>query len=112
MLSVGVYFLLKAFNTAYLVVSTIATMCGMLSGYLSIRRCEFNFLMYAVSNMITIVLWCLSIMQNSLVNLPILVAFCVQFLLNCFGLLNWIRIKRLQSKEDNFDVILKICKNS
>lgn len=107
---VGLYYLLDVFGTANLIISTISTVLNFIAAYLQIRRSELNFFMYVISGIICIVLWLSTIKTASFANLPIVIAYFVLVSLNSYGLINWIKLKKLQS-EDNFDKIIKICKS-
>ncbi len=95
---VGVYFMLRAFNTANLVISTISAVLGTLAGYLVIRRSEYNFICYMLNNIIAITLWLtLVITKNDLAYISTVVQYCMFFFLNLMGTINWIKIKRVQN---------------
>lgn len=109
--SVGIYYLLQAFDTSNLVVSTISTALGMLAGYLMARRCEFSFLFFIVGDVICAVLWISSLQGGNFSTLPTVMQYVILFFINCFGLFNWIRLKRAQNKDgDNVERMLEICK--
>lgn len=111
-LAVGIYFLLQAFGTANLIVSTISTTINMFAGYLIIRRSEINFLVFVFCNIINIVLWLSSVSQNNLSNLPIICVYFLFVFINSFGFYNWIRLKNKQNKENNcVEIMISICKN-
>ena len=107
-LSFGVYFLLKAFGTAFLLVSTISTSICFLARYMQVRRSEFNFLCYIFANLIGIVLWaCVATTDFSFITTVI--TYMIQAIMNIFGFTNWIIIKRKQQQDDNFEIIKNCC---
>ena len=108
-LSVGIYFLLKKFDTANLIVSTISTSLGVIAGYFQARRCEYNFALYLVCNVISIVLWFSTINEGNLSNLPMIITYFVYLCLSVYGTINWIRLKRKQKREElNCEISLEI----
>ena len=101
-LAVGIYFLLRAFDTANLIVSTISTTLGLVAGYFMVRRSEYTFVFYNICNVISIVLWCSTFKDGNLTNLPMILTYFEYLFLNTFGLVNWIRLKRKQKSEEKF----------
>lgn len=94
---VGVYFLLKAFNTANLVLSTFSVVFTMTAGYLLVRRCEYSFVFYMISNMICIGLWTsLTVSTGDMSLLPTALCYCIFLILNIFGIANWAKLKKTQ----------------
>lgn len=97
-LGVGVYYMLRAFNTANLLISTFSVMAGAMAGYLALRRCEYNFIFYILSNIVCICLWMFMIIKDKNVSyIPTITLFVVPLFLNVFGMITWIKIKRIQS---------------
>ena len=95
---VGVYFLLRAFNTANLVASTISVVCGFFAVYFMIRRNIFNYVFYILSNIVCIWLWAKVVIDGGLDFLPTLVNYVILILLNLYGMVNWLRLQKTQSK--------------
>lgn len=96
--SVGFYFLLRAFNTANLLISTFSVLAGAMAGYLALRRCEYNFVFYTLSNVVCICLWMFMIVKDKNVSyIPTIILFVVLLFLNVFGMITWIKIKRIQN---------------
>lgn len=94
---VGVYFLLGAFDTANLLLSTFSVVFTMTAGYLLVRRCEFSFVFYMISNIICIWLWISLIVETNAIDLlPTVLCYCIFFILNVFGMIYWIKLKRMQ----------------
>ena len=107
----GVYFLLRHFNTANLIVSTICSVLNVLASYLQMRRSEFSFFVFAVTSVVTLILWATTVLQGALQNIPFIVNYVVLITVDCFGVFNWIGLKQVQSKQDDhMQQILKICK--
>ncbi len=111
-LSVGVYFLLREWNTANLVVSTISTVIGGMAGYLQIRRSEYNFLFYILVNIVCIVLWMSVVIKGDMSQILTIFVYVVITCLNIFGTINWFRLKKFQNEQnsDSMSKIMKIVK--
>ncbi len=92
----GFYFILKYFNTANIIPSTISVATSFLAVYLTFRRCATFPLAYAANDVILIVLWILaSISDTSYIS--VVVCF-VAFLINdVYGFINWRRMKKSQN---------------
>ena len=59
------YFILKHFDTANLIPSTLSVMTSFLAVYLTFRRCPTYALAYGANDVILIVLWILASMENA-----------------------------------------------
>ena len=93
---IGVFFLLRAFNTANLVVSTISLTLGIYANYLLMRRCEYNFIIYCINNVVCITLWLLLVIKD-VSYIPLVVNYCMLFIYNIIGLINWFKLKNKQT---------------
>lgn len=90
------YFILKAFDTANLLPSTISVTTSFLAVYLTFRRSPTFALAYAANDVVLIVLWTLASVSE-IRYLSVVVCF-VAFLLNdLYGYFNWQRMKKRQS---------------
>jgi len=95
--SVGIYFMLRAFNTANLIISTFSVLTCAMAGYLVLRRCEYNFVFYILNNIICVCLWMFVIIkEKNVVYIPTIVQYGTFLCLNAFGIFNWAKIKRIQ----------------
>lgn len=97
------YFILRAFNTANLLVSTVSVSTSFMAVYFSFRRSPYFAIGYAFNDLVLIALWILaSIEDNSYIS--VVVCF-IAFLANdsyCF--INWLSIRKKQkiiSKQNN-----------
>ncbi len=92
------YFILKHFNTAYIIPSTISVTTSFLAVYLTFRRCPTFALAYAANDIVLIILWVLASVSD-IRYISVVVCF-VAFLFNdIYGFISWQRMKRRQSKE-------------
>ena len=90
------YFILKAFNTAMLPVSTLSITASFIAAYLSACRSPFYALAYTVNDIVLIVLWVVAATKDT--SCVPTVACFVMFLANdLYGFYNWNRIKRSQA---------------
>lgn len=90
---IGYYYLLKAFNTSNLLVSTFSLVASLIASYLTARRSEYGFIGFVINDLILIVLWGIPLATGSLSIIT--VALCPILLLinDIYGAYNWRRIK-------------------
>ena len=91
------YFILKYFNTANLVASTLSVTTSFVAVYLTFRRSPYYAIAYAANDVVLVVLWILA----SFVNVRyVSVAVCfTAFLANdIYGYISW---KRMKLRQDN-----------
>lgn len=92
------YFILRAFDTPNLIVSTLSITTSFLAVYLTYLRSPLYACAYGANDIILIVLWILA----SIVNISYLpMVFCfVMFLVNdLYGFINWQKMQKRQKKE-------------
>jgi nicotinamide mononucleotide transporter PnuC len=95
--SVIFYFILKYFNTANLLPSTISVTTSFLAAYLTFRRSPFFALAYAANDIVLIILWVMASISN-IHYISVVVCF-VAFLFNdIYGFVSWQNMKKRQSK--------------
>lgn len=93
--TVAFYFVLKALNTANLLVSTISVATSFAAVYLSARRSPFYALAYAFNDVVLIVLWTFATIEN-VAYVSTLVCFVVFLVNDAYGFTNWRRMHRRQ----------------
>lgn len=92
----GFYFILKFFNTANIIPSTVSVTTSFLAVYLTFRRCPSFALAYAANDVVLIVLWTLASLSDTR-YISVVVCF-IAFLFNdIYGYVNWQRMKKTQS---------------
>ena len=93
------YFILKAFGTANLFLSTLSITTSFLAVYLTARRSPFYALAYAANDIVLIGLWIFaSISQPEYIST---VACFAVFLANdIYGFISWRRMERRQNKQN------------
>ncbi len=92
-------FILKAFNTANLVLSTISVFSSFTASYLTLRRSRFYAIAYAVNDIVLIVLWALAAAET-----PQYIAMVINFVVflanDTHGFINWTKMQLRQKKKD------------
>ncbi len=91
------YFILKYFETANILPSTLSVTTSFLAVYLTFRRSPFFALAYAANDIILILLWILASMEDPR-YISVFVCF-IAFLLNdLYGFINWRKMQKRQEK--------------
>lgn len=93
---IGLYFLLKSFNTNELIVSTISVVASLFAIYLQIRRSRFSFYFYIINDLILLVLWGIPVITGNLLILPMVFNPVINLINDSYGVYNW---KRLENKQ-------------
>lgn len=91
------YFILKHFNTANILPSTISVTTSFIAVYLTFRRSPYFALAYAANDVVLIVLWILASISD-ISYISVVVCF-VAFLANdIYGYISWRRMKQRQKE--------------
>ena len=89
------YFILKFFNTANLLPSTVSVTTSFIAVYLTFRRSPYFALAYATNDVVLIVLWAIATMEN-VSYISVVVCF-ITFLVNdLYGFVSWKRMEKRQ----------------
>lgn len=89
------YFILKFFNTANLLPSTVSVTTSFIAVYLTFRRSPYFALAYATNDIVLIVLWAIATMEN-VSYISVVVCF-ITFLVNdLYGFVSWKRMEKRQ----------------
>ena len=90
------FYILRYFNTANIVPSTLSVTTSFIAVYLTFRRCPTFALAYAANDIVLIVLWVMASVYDTK-YISVVVCF-VAFLVNdIYGYINWQRMKRRQA---------------
>lgn len=90
------YFILKAFDTANLLFSTISVTTSFLASYMTFMRSPYYAVGYSANDVVLIILWVLATIED-ISYLPMIACF-VMFLVNdLYGFINWKRMEKRQS---------------
>ena len=90
------FFILRAFNTANLIPSTVSVTTSFAAAYLTARRCPTYAIAYAANDVVLIILWTLASMEN-ISYLSVIVCFAAFLANDIYGYVNWRRIEKRQS---------------
>lgn len=93
------YFILEAFDTANLKLSTISVTTSFLAVYLTFRRSPYFALAYASNDIILIILWTLATISD-ISYLSVTVCFAMFFINDLYGYISWQRMKKRQQKRN------------
>ena len=94
---VGIYYLLKAFNTNELVVSTISVLASLFAVYLQVRRSKYSFSFYMVNDIILMFLWGIPVIRGSYILFPMLLNPIINFINDMYGFYNWKKTEKIQN---------------
>ncbi len=94
------YFVLKYFNTANLIPSTISIATSFVAVYLTFRRCEYFYLAYAANDVVLIVLWVLATLTD-ISYISVITCFAVFLINDIYGFCSWKKIKNRQGTKGN-----------
>lgn len=97
--SVGVFFLLRALNTAQLWLSTMAFCTTLPSVYLLMRRNKWNQILFLVNDVVLCILWQTLVYKGDLTFIPILCYQIFQIIYDAYGMFEWIRLEKKQKQE-------------
>lgn len=97
MITVLFYFILAAFNTANLLLSTISVTTSFLAVYLTFRRSPYFALAYAGNDIVLIVLWILASIYD-IKYISVAVCFCAFLVNDIYGFISWRKMKIRQSR--------------
>lgn len=89
------YFILEAFNTAALGLSTISVFTSFVSAYLTMRRSEYYAIGYAANDIVLIILWSVAAMSN-IEYLSVVICFLVFLVNDLYGFYSWLKMKKSQ----------------
>lgn len=91
------YFILKYFNTANIIPSTLSVTTSFVAVYLTFRRSPFFALAYTANDIVLIVLWVMaSICDTKYIS--VVVCFMAFLVNDIYGYVNWQKMKKRQEK--------------
>lgn len=92
------YFILAAFHTVNLILSTVSVTTSFLAVYLTFRRSAFYAICYAANDIVLIILWIMAAFSD-ISYLSVVICF-VMFLVNdIYGFINWSKMKKRQESD-------------
>lgn len=99
LVTLAFYFILRAFNTANLIISTISVTTSFLASYLTLRRSEYYAFAYACNDVVLIIMWVLATLEN-ITYLSMVICFAVFLVNDIYGFINWSRMKNKQRQNN------------
>lgn len=97
------YYILEAFNTANIIPSTLSITTSFIAAYLTFRRSPYFALVYALNDIVLIIMWLLATITD-LSYLSVIVCFIVFLINDMYGFINWLRIQKRQEGAGNVSV--------
>lgn len=91
------YFILKHFNTANIVPSTLSITTSFLAVYLTFRRSPYFAIAYASNDIILIILWLLASLYD-VRYISVVVCFAAFFVNDIYGYISW---QKMQFRQNN-----------
>lgn len=92
LVTVVFYFILKALETANLMLSTLSVATSFLAVYLTFVRSEYFALAYAANDIVLIVLWILATKED-MSYFSVVICFIMFFVNDIYGFYNWRKMK-------------------
>lgn len=89
------YFILKFLHTSNLIISTLSVMTSFIAAYLTFRRSAFFSLVYAINDVVLIILWGI-VSLNEVSYISVTVCFVMFFVNDIYGFISWNRMEKRQ----------------
>ena len=96
--TVAFYFILQAFHTAQIWVSTISVTTSFFAVYLTFRRSPYYALAYAANDIVLIVLWIFAARYDRS-YLAVIICFAAFLINDLYGFFNWRKMQKRQENE-------------
>lgn len=91
------YFILKAFNTANLFISTISIATSFYAVCLTYRRSVLYAVAYGLNDIVLIIMWIMATIED-IEYLSVVICFVVFLINDIYGFINWSRMKKAQQQ--------------
>lgn len=91
------YFILKAFNTANLIPSTISVATSFMAVSLLFLRSSYYAVAYALNDVVLIILWSYAVIED-ISYISVLICFVVFLANDIYGFYNWSKMKKRQNE--------------
>ena len=96
---VGIYFLLKLFNTNQLFISSLSVIDSLFAIYLGVRRSKYSFYFYVVNDLILILLWGIPVVTGTIILIPMVFNPLINLINDLYGIYNWKKLEKMQGVE-------------
>lgn len=93
---IGIYYLLKIFNTNELIISTISVIASLFAVYLQVRRSRYSFSFYLINDIILIILWGIPVFKGNFILFPMVINPIINFINDLYGFYNWKKMEKIQ----------------
>lgn len=93
--TIAFYFVLKKFDTANIIPSTISVTTSFLAVYLTFRRSPYYAIGYAANDIVLILLWSLAALDDSS-YISVIVCFAAFLVNDIYGFVSWRRMEKRQ----------------
>ncbi len=92
------YFVLNAFNTENIFLSTVSVTTSFLAAYLTFRRSPLFALGYAANDVVLIILWIMAAIED-ITYLSVVVCFTAFLVNDIYGYISWMKMQKRQSED-------------
>lgn len=89
------YFILRYFETANLIPSTLSVATSFAAAYLTFRRSPFFAFVYAMNDIVLIILWILATAKD-ISYLSVIICFAIFLINDLYGFFNWRKMEKVQ----------------
>lgn len=93
------FYILRTMGTANLLPSTLSVTTSFLAAYLTFRRSPFFAFVYALNDIVLIILWILASIED-ISYLSVIVCFAVFLVNDLYGFISWLKMKKKQSSDN------------
>lgn len=93
------FYILRTMSTANLLPSTLSVTTSFLAAYLTFRRSPFFAFVYALNDIVLIILWILASIED-ISYLSVIVCFAVFLVNDLYGFISWLKMKKKQSSDN------------
>ena len=93
--TLGFYGILRYFETANILPSTLSVTTSFIAVYLTFRRSPYFALAYAANDVVLIILWTLAAMEN-ISYLSVIICFAMFLVNDLYGFVSWKRMEQRQ----------------
>jgi len=92
------YYILRYFNTANLIFSTISVATSFVAVYLTFRRSPYFALVYAMNDIVLIILWLYATLSD-MTYLSVVICFLVFLVNDIYGFVSWLKMEKRQKTQ-------------
>lgn len=95
-ISILIFFLLKALNTNQLIISFLSFLTMLPAVYLLARRSKWNQVAFLINDIFITILWFVLVFQGNLNFISMVICFVFQSLYDIYGVLEWTKLEKQQ----------------